>query len=50
MFSYKPYQKQGSYEFIMACKSNDRMKLVELLGTNRFLVFDFDYVRILNNE
>lgn len=47
VFSYKPFQKAGSHEFISACKQNDIFRIEELLKQNRFFVFDFDYV---NND
>ena len=44
VFSKKPYQKQGSYEFIKATKRGDLVTITKMFEVNRFWIFDFDDV------
>ncbi len=44
VFSKKPYQKEGAYEFIKATKRGDLSKMKKYLEINKYLVYDFDDV------
>ena len=44
VFSNKPYQKDGAYEFIKATKRGDLSTMKKYLEINKFLVYDFDDV------
>lgn len=45
IFSTKPFQKPGSYELISAAKFGKFYEVRSLLQKNRYLVYDYDYVR-----
>jgi len=45
--SIKPYEKNGSYEFIQAVKNGDEKNAFEMIYKNKFLVHDFDHVYYL---
>lgn len=48
IFSTKPYEKQGSYDLINYCKMGNISKVRDMLALNKYLIYDFDFVIILN--
>jgi FOG: Ankyrin repeat len=42
VFSSKPYERPGSYEFIKAAKFGDYKKISNMLRKNPFYVYDYD--------
>lgn len=44
VFSFKPFQKPFSYDFIRAVKIGDYASMITLLASNKYLVYDYDYV------
>lgn len=49
VFSKKPYQKEGSYDFIKATKNGNLNLMKKLLDFNKYLIFDFDDVIDIDN-
>lgn len=48
IFSTKPFEKQGSYDLINYCKMGNISKVRDMLVWNKYLIYDFDFVLILN--
>ena len=47
IFSTKPYENPQSKEFILASRVGDIIKAKKLLETNKYLVYDFDIVKLI---
>jgi len=48
IFSTVPFEKEGSKKLIAAAKCGDKDAILELLDKkNRYLVYDFDQVRMI---
>ena len=45
LFPQKPYEMQGSFSFMEAAKLGDLKTCKLLLSRNKYLVYNFDYVR-----